>query len=347
MDVEAASQVAVGGENKRKAGGMDSADSERGAVPLSSPEVSEVSELPEVSELSEWFIERLLPDSRFAKSYATFGDDARALLKRAIAAHFAFTPPRRTVRDARSQTLPSGLTRSETTRPVDFVLLLTDASLDAPALALAALMPALTCGAPDVLVARLGTAASLPHSLLTACELAGQERVAALGPVQAERLVRELSERAHAGSTCVVLYAASPAVVRVLDRPGLRPLLHTHRLRLVPLVPPARCGIWRDAPTDLPQTVLDLLYPGLDFVRGGAPSGGQPATPASAEQYQDFLATPFDLLLVPDERVAAATAHPLQALCVVAGQGSLGLWAWPALHSPLFLQSTVTFSSAR
>ena len=336
MDLEAADEVAVVGDDVSKADGMACVDFGDGAVPGG---------WPDWPEWPEWLEARMLPDSRFAKSYATFEDDARALLKRTIAAHFTFAAPRRIARTEHSQMLPSGLTRTATTRAVDCVLLLTDSSLDAPALALAALMPALTCGAPNVLVARLGSASSLPHSLLTACEIAGQERVAALGPVQAERLVRELAERAHAGSTCVILYAASPAVMRVLDRPSLRPLLHSHCLRLVPLAPPARCGVWRDAPTDLPQPILDLLYPGLDTVCGGAPCGSDSAPHPTQRQFQEFLALPFNLLLVPDERVAEVVHHSAQTACVVVGEGALGLWAWPGLHAELFSQSSVAFSA--
>jgi len=285
-----------------------------------------------------WLTARFIPDARFARAYDSIGDQRRALLKGLIADQFALARPVHALRAQDTQELVSGLTRHTSTSPRPFVLLLTDSSLDAPALLLAALMPALCSGAADVLVLRLGARQALPDVLLTACELAGQERVAALGPPLALRL---LSECAQSGLPGLVLYPDSPDLRRVFARPGLRAELDASPLRLAPLRLPGALGLWRDDPAQFDPELVSFLYGGHAFDCGGAKPGGRARKSPDNADYCAFAARPRDLLLAPDARVEVGQG----ASRLVVGQSRAGLWTWPELCPDLFAFTTQAYTS--
>ena len=288
--------------------------------------------------LPSWLHPRLIADARFARAYDTLGDQRRALLKALIADHFSLTPPEANLASEHSRQLASGLTLRACSRPRPSVLLLTDASLDAPALFLAALMPALCSGAADVLVARLGPRAQLPESLLTACELAGQERVAALGPALAVRL---LTEFAASGAPGLVLYPDTLGFRRVLRRPALQAQMEVSPLRLVALRPPRGLGIWRDAPEQFAPERLEFLYAGLSFEAGGAEPGRRTRKAQAGGAFATFAATPRDLLLAPDARLGSARS----AARLLLGESRTGLWTWPELSTDAFVLKTQAIST--
>lgn len=271
----------------------------------------------------------LIPDARFARAYDTLGDRRRALLKRTIAAHYALNPPRADRYSVLTEQLASGLVRTRVTQPRPFVLLLLDAGLDAPALLLAALMPALAARPDDVLVARLGGRAETPDSLLAACELAGQEHVAALGPRQLEGL---LLDAAVSGQPGLVLHADSPALRRILAAKTLRAALDASCLTLCALPLPQQPGLWRDAPGQFDPADVALLYGALDF-EANSPGGAEFAAFASGR----------GLLLLPDAR--SRQAGQGGADCAVS-ESQLGLFAWPRLSPDLFTICRTTYSSA-
>lgn len=286
-----------------------------------------------------WLSPRLIPDARLARAYDSVGDERRALLKGLIADHFVLTPPVPALRTDYSQQLVSGLTRRFISTPRPFVFLLTDASLDAPALLLAALMPALCSGAADVLVARLGARPGLPDALLTACELAGQERVAALAPSLAVQL---LSEYALSGLPGLVLYPDTPALRRVLGRPGLRAQLKASCLRLIALSPPRGLGLWRDAPGQFAPERLEFLFSGYGFAAGGVEPGRRSRKAQDQSQFAAFAATPRDLLLVPEARLGAGQS----AARLTVGESRTGLWTWPELSPDEFADTSQIISTA-
>ncbi|MBA4358009.1 MAG: hypothetical protein C0405_09835 [Desulfovibrio sp.] len=289
--------------------------------------------------LPSWLHPRLIADARFARAYETLGDQRRALLKGLMADHYSLAPPLASLASECSRQLASGLTLRTLARPRPFVLLLIDPSLDAPALFLAALMPALCSGAAHVLVVRLGPRSQLPDVLLTACELAGQERVAALGPTLAVSL---LSECALSGLPGLVLYPETLGLRRVLQRPALRAQLEASRLRLVPLRPPRALGLWRDAPDQFAPERVDFLYAGLSFEAGGAGPGRQARKAKGPDPFAAFAATPRDLLLAPDARLGPGRT----AARLLVGESRTGLWAWPGLTPEVFAETSQAFSSA-
>lgn len=289
-----------------------------------------------------WLAPRLIADARFARAYDAMGDQRRALLKGLIADHFTLNPPAPSLGAQCSQQYVSGLTRQASTRPRPFVLLLTDAGLDAPALLLAALMPALCSGAAEILVLRLGAGPGqqngVPDMLLTACELAGQERVAALTPALGQRL---LTECAQSGLPGLVLYPDSPALRRLLARPALRADLDASPLRLMPLRLPVSLGLWRDAPDQFDPGRLKFLFGAHAFECGGEKPGRRAGKPLAEAAFSAFAAARRDLLLVPDERLGAEQGGAR----LVVGQSRTGLWTWPELSPELFQVVTQAFSS--
>lgn len=285
--------------------------------------------------LPDWLSPHLLPDARFARAYAGFADDRRALIKGLIARHYALAQPQ----SVRMRTLEERhelFIHRSTAQPVSFVLLLVDHDFDAPALLLAALMPALCARSEQVLVCRLGKKADVPDVLLVSCELAGQERVAALGPMLLQRL---LAEAAASGAPGVAMYPQSGMFSKLFSQPALRDVLDASALRLVGLRPPRVCGLWRDEPGQFPPLDVSLLYGPLGFVIGGAaPVAGSPA-PAQDEWFA-FRAMRRELALVPAARAAETGAQ------VSVAENCLGQWCWPQITPELFLSQRQRFTAA-
>ncbi|MDQ7834541.1 MAG: hypothetical protein RDU24_04095 [Humidesulfovibrio sp.] len=276
-----------------------------------------------------WLEPRLISDARFARAYDAIGDQRRALLKSIIAHNFALNPPASVLREQHHRMLASGLRCRSSITPRPFILLLVDSSLDAPALLLGALMPALCSGAADVLVVRLGSRASVPESLLTSCELAGQERVASLSATLAAQL---LIECAQSGLPGLVLHPDTPEMRRVLNRPALRTALDSSFLRLAPLRVPRGLGVWRDTVDQFALDALAFLYAGLELEAGGAKPGRGASKPQDKSRFQAFASVPRELLLVPDACVETAPS----AARLVLGESCSGLWTWPELSDALF-----------
>lgn len=291
----------------------------------------------------DWLEPHLIPDGRFAKAYNALADDRRALLKSLIARHFALNQPPRSAFSTVEERFDL-FTHSRRCEPVPFVLLLTDRDLDAPALFLAALMPALCARVPQVLVCRVGKKPDAPDSLLACCELAGQERVAALGPVLLQRL---LADCAATGEPGVVLHPDTPAFRHILAQQALSEALDASALRLVGLRPPRACGLWRDAAHQFPPLDVALLYGLLNFDIGGvAPGSG--GTPDEAA-WRAFRATARDLDLVPQARLGRSgdgghNGGQGRALVTVT-EACLGQWRWPEIESGLFVRQRQIFSS--
>ncbi len=289
---------------------------------------------PSRSDESDWLSAHIVPDARFAKAYAAFSDERRALVKSLIARHFELARPA----SARSRDVEERFElfrRRTRLSPVSFVILFIDHEIDAPALFLAALMPALCSRAERVLVCRAGKRADVPDVVLMACELAGQERVAALGPVLMQRLI---VEAAGAGEPGVVLYPRTQVFHKLLAQAAVREALDGSNLRLAGLLPPRACGIWRDAPDQFPPVDISLLYGPLGFEVGGvAPVSGAPAPDAA--QWAEFRSPPRDLLLAPAARAGDVDA----AVCVA--EGCLGQWAWPEVTPELFHRRSQIFAT--
>lgn len=283
--------------------------------------------------LPDWLEARLVPDSRFARAYDSLGDSGRGLLKRLIAAHYALNPPAAALSSTRLDVLRGGLCVATDAAPRAWAVILCDGGLDAPAFLLPALVPALCSGISDVLVVRLGAGKAVAGSTLAACELAGQERVAALGAAQAQELLAHLAGCALPG---VLLHADTPALRALLARPALADVLASQDIWRAALPMPTRCALWRDAPEDFPAETLGQLFGSLPF-----------AEPEAGQDFETFAAAARDLLLIPDGRMAQLFQLEEPGARVVASQSQLGLWPWRQISPESFLTRTSIFSSDR
>ncbi len=283
-----------------------------------------------------WLERHLLPDSRFARAYNALGDGRRALLKSLIARHYALTSPVGPLQSTTTERF--GLfERASVREPAPFALLLLDPSIESPALFLAALLPALCARVPEVLVARLGSRGAVPDALLASCELAGQERLAALGPLNTQRL---LTECASSGLPGIILHPDTVGIRRVLGKPAVRQAFDASPVRLVPLRPPRAAGLWRDTSLDFPPEDVALLYGDLPFETLGAVPGQRSRKAQDEDAWQGFSSAQRDLLLVP-----AARAGQGRAAVTVSG-ACLGLWRWPGLHLDTFVRERHVFLSS-
>lgn len=280
----------------------------------------------------DWFETHLIPDVRFAKAYNALADDRRALLKGLIARHFALNPPSPAASTSVTERFDL-FSRRSIRGPAPFVLLLTDRELDAPALFLAALLPALCARVPQVLVCRVGKKSDVPDSLLVSCELSGQERVAAVGPVLLQRL---LTDCAASGDAGVVLYPDTSAFRHIISQSALRAALDASALRLTALRPPRACGLWRDECHQFPPLDVALLYGLLNFDIGGVAPGARKAGP-DEKGWKAFRAVPRDLDLLPQARAGQGRG------LVTVTESCLGQWAWPELVPDFFVQQRQTF----
>jgi hypothetical protein len=287
----------------------------------------------------DWFEPHLIPDGRFAKAYNALTDDRRALLKGLIARHYVLNAPPSAVSTVATDSFAL-FTRRSVREPMPFVLLLTDRDLDAPALFLAALMPALCARVPQVLVCRVGKKSDVPDSLLVCCELSGQERVAAVGSVLLKRLLTDCAEStAASGESGIVLYPDTQAFRHLLSQPALRAALDSSALRLTPLRPPRACGLWRDECHQFPPLDVALLYGLLNFDIGGVAPGAHKTVPDESA-WKIFRNVPRDLDLLPQARAGRGRGG------VTVTESCLGQWAWPELIPGFFVQQRQIFLPA-
>lgn len=285
---------------------------------------------PGPSPFPAWIEPLLVPDSSFSRAYAELGDRTRSLLKGLIARQYALCQPAAplalSVRERHGD-----FAREYDLSPIPFALILVDAQLAAPAFLLAALLPALCARVPRVLVGWLGPRGDAPASLLTACELAGQERVAALGPVQGRRLLEHCAAFGRPG---LVLHPETAAFSRLLLRAPLAERLADSPLRLRALRAPLHAALWRDAPNDPPAEDVALLYGALALESGG------PGCGPDAQDWPAFCGRERELLLYPEGRQRPDGAG------LAVSSGCLGMWRWPDLGTQTFLRRREVFTSA-
>lgn len=274
-----------------------------------------------------WLEERLISDRRFASAYETLGPRRRSLLKTLIARHFALHQPGLAVAEQCRREL-SLFTHTRQCAPAPFALIVLAPGCDAPALLLAALVPALCARVPQVLVVRLGQARDVSDAMLCACELAGQERLAALGPKLLARLLLDLAAGGRPG---LLLHPDTAALRSVFQSRDVEEALAASPLRRMALRMPLRPGIWRDAASDFPADDLALLYGDMPLEQAGQ----------DGADWQSFVDVRRDLLLVPPSR--SAEVSRMAGAQLVVDASCLGLWRWREISDATFVDERQSF----
>lgn len=268
-----------------------------------------------------------VPETRFAKAYAGVPDAQRAWLKTNIARLCEWHGLSRALARSEAVSWRGGFSSALIEVPRDFAVLLLDETADSPAQALAALVPALVSGIPDVLVVRVGPKGSIPDALLAACELAGQELVLEAGPRQTLRLLGHLCGQGRSGVILALGRGAAPGLVgKLAADPGpvrvWRPSLGR------------AAGVWLDAKHDFDFAALAFALPQTEFtVFGVRPARLGKGFRHRKGSFEEFLAQGFGIVFVPSARAEEALATASLVLC----PGQEGCLVWPDLDPTVFL----------
>ncbi|WP_338666652.1 hypothetical protein [Pseudodesulfovibrio methanolicus] len=264
--------------------------------------------------------ESLVDDALFAAAYEESSDRERALMKTCIARLYDWYGPRKDTACEVARRWRGGFSSVARVAPADCALVLFDDSFVSPARLLAALVPAIACGVPNVLAVRVDGRGKWPRALLTAMELAGQELVADL---TGEGVFHLLDDLAGAG--------ASVAVVDLAGRPGLR----AGRSRVAVHRPAfdRSAVLFSDDREPFDLDALAFVHPDIAFTAFGADVPLPGGFVRGGADFPAFLDAVRDAAFVPSDRIGDA----LDRARLVFGPGQEGGWVWPELHPGFFL----------
>jgi hypothetical protein len=283
--------------------------------------------MPE-SLLPAWIEPRLVPDQAFGQAYESLDDRSRGWLKACLARLYDRHAPVPGWRVLETGNPRAGYLTIAHAAPLDFALLLLPPGFASPSRLLAALLPALTAGVGEVLPVFLapdqGEAPAPSPALLTALELAGQERACLLPPAELPRLLAHLERQGAAGLAC-----AFPGAEGLL--PGTGTL--GGRLSQMRLAAVAEAGVWMEDAGDFDLAALRFAHPDLKVaVFGPCPRLPDKGFSRRKGDIHKFSAGAFDAVYLPEERMAEYTGRAPLAL----GPGQETCWAWPGLSSEAF-----------
>lgn len=272
----------------------------------------------------------LLADKAFARAYDQVGERGRALLKTAIAELYALHPP-------------LDRTGSTAGKPLDYALILVGPGFASPVRLLAALLPALTAGVDNVLVVLAGRGRTR-HSLLAACELAGQDRMASLTRRQSRNLTDELSRSAMRGA--VVLLGlpreqyesvGSSRAARAAEEAG-----GEYRLVVPPEVD-SLC-LYQDREDLFDRDALEFAHPGTIFRVFGPARGVESGRflPLDGD-FETFLSQPHIAACGQKDRLEAMS----EKFGLVLGPGREWCWAWPDIDWKSFSTGRIILAGHR
>lgn len=280
--------------------------------------------------MPDWLEAHVVPDTRFASAYAAAGDRQRSLCKALIAALWDMSPPRRTGTEILAVEHGQGRSFLSLTKPLRWAMLCMDASAASPGLVLAALLPALTAGVGEILVVGLDSE-SLPAPVLTALELAGQERVVELEASEARKLAFSL----HKAADGLGMYLGADAVAAFegMPLPHWSPQPHSPGGKSVPV---RSLGVFiEDKGQYSRQLAEDIAYmlPTVG-VEWWSPSGrlGPKEALKRGGGFEAFGQKHFDAVLVPEY----LSQQALRISNAVLGLGRAGHWLWPDLTEDRF-----------
>ncbi|WP_319584587.1 hypothetical protein [uncultured Pseudodesulfovibrio sp.] len=273
-----------------------------------------------VLSLSELIGESQVDDALFAQAYAESADQERALMKTCIARLYNWYGPSKDTACEVARRWRGGFGSVSRSAPVDVALVLFDDTCVSPARLLAALVPAIACGVPNVLAVRVDGKGDWAPPLLTAMELAGQELVADLTGKGVSVLLDKVADAGAKG-----------AVVDLTGRPGLC----AGRNDLAVYCPDfdRSASIFLDEPDTFDLDALSFIHPDMEFTVFGAEVPLPDGFVSGSEDFQAFLTSVRNVAFVPADRIGDALGHAR----LVLGPGQEGCWVWPELLPGFFL----------
>lgn len=250
-------------------------------------------------------------DAAFARAYARVPDLDRARIKTGIAAVFAACggPMPRLRRSEAVLGHDLVLTRSDA--PLDFAVIVCGPRFASPSRLVAAVLPALCAGVPEVAAVRVGGA--WPQELLVALELCGVETACRLGPRALAGVWPQLVAK---GSGALVLLDGAPRPA-LAACPGI--VLHEATTR-------GRALVADGLKERLDREALAFAQPDLEFVDAASLAGDAPGALA-----KDAISE-YDAVYVGD----GADPAFAEAASLRLGPGRETFWLWPQLPPGAF-----------
>ncbi|WP_319544157.1 hypothetical protein [uncultured Pseudodesulfovibrio sp.] len=267
--------------------------------------------------------ELVVDDTLFARAYRETPARHRALIKTCIARLYDWYGGGKELGGKVACAWRGGFESIHAFQPVDFCVVLCDATLVSPARLLAGLVPALACGVSSVLVVRLGDGA-WSHSLLTALELAGQEMAVDMTTDQARQFLTDLSSSNASGLVVDLGVNAEEVDVRVAVAGKVGTYTPTFD---------GNISVWMDESQPVDLEALAFAQPDVSCTVYGA----DVYLPADnffydGDDIQSFLTTTGDAAFVPVSRVNDV----LPKYRIVLSPGHEGCWVWPDLRPEHF-----------
>jgi len=276
-----------------------------------------------VFEFPHGISELVVDDSLFACAYQETPARHRALIKTCIARLYDWYGGGKELGGRTESTWRGGFDSIQTFKPVDFCVVLCDATLESPVRLLAGLVPAFACGVTNVLVIRVGDG-TWPYSLLTALELAGQELAVDMTVDQVGEFLTQLRDSGASGRVIDLGVSADGFDSRQAVSDNVR--VH------IPFFD-QRVSVWMDEIQPVDLDALAFVHPDVSC----SVSGANVVLPTEKFSYnegdfQTFLASAGDVVFVPTSQVDEALTQSR----IVLSSGHEGCWIWPDLRPEHF-----------
>ncbi len=269
-----------------------------------------------------------LDDRLFARAYARTDPAVRAWVKTLGAGLHPLMDPHGLAARSGTSTWDNGFTLDTCGAPVEAVVLFLDQTLDSPAQAAAAALPAVLAGAAATLAVRLGPGGGKADAVLASLELCGLEQVCRLDRARTCELLDILA--ALPGGAAALFLGAGRTLRDLSGRAAALP-----RLGLWRRAPVERIGVF-DPDRSLDLAALRLMHPSARLEvwprrgKSGLPEGALVRHGA----FPAFLEQGYAAVCVSRDLIPAALERSL----LVLGPGAEGCFAWPGLVPGLFLR---------
>lgn len=272
-------------------------------------------------------------EQTFAAAYAALSEVERSRIKNNICQLYSLAPANTREQITTATHWTSGFQSMTSTRPRDWCLLLLDSARCSLAGTVAAAVPALTSGIPEILTVFLGRVELSPR-LLTGLELCGVPRACVLTRKTCKRLLDDLNRSLAQG------------LVLDLDNlfQGFR--LTDSRQNSMTVwqnAPQDRIGVWSESPNQWDWQALSWNHSDVTIEIWGKalktlPPGGKRMT----GDWNAFLCQGYRTIGVP-----ARLANDLPGFHgdLVLTPGQENCWYWPDLSPSLFLRLQTTLHS--
>ena len=275
-----------------------------------------------------WTQARLVSDAVFAEAYGALSGPRRAWLKKTIAQIHALSGPMRGPCERKLCEHRQGFASQRASCPLKSAVLFLDDTCTSAAMAVAAAVPMLLSGVPNLCAVRITKGAPLADDVLAGLELVGLEMVVHLDDTSARKFMEFLVAD---GSSAVLFHGQGAALEQLRTAAGYAlPSLRLWKPFLVD-----RVGVYDDGAATWDWELLSWVHPCASIEIYGSRTA-VPGLPSGCVRvggdFEALLAGGYPALYVPLERLAQVAATARIALA----PGQEGCWAWPGLGTDFF-----------